>query len=310
MNRITVQIIFGFLMLLLVTHAGLSQTDETNADFQDLTIAISTPKTEFAQFEPIYINFMVSNETSRPIVGHTNVSFRYSLIRLIVTHNNQEKEFHSAALSTSLVNAVFVPRVIKPGEQEESQQLLHFSLDKIFPEPGVYDIQFILRNTPLKEEAKSNVITLRINPPMDQNRLAFEYIKTYGGPDQFFGSPIVMKDQQLRIKLEEFVSKFRDTAYGSYASFFLGLTYIDLGFSNADSSEQRTMYFKAAEYLKIASQHNFPLADQALIHLVETSMKLGDTESAKSYFRLLKKQFPLNEYTKTPPYQVLRQQEL
>lgn len=306
MSKLFGYLIIAPIILLFMSYTSIAQTEREISDFNNLDLKISTDKEDFVQLEPIPIKFVISNNTTNSILGHTSLDFRYPWIKLVIIYNDKSTIFSSNTLSSELVQVVVQPRIIIPGEKQEKTQVLRFCLNKLFSQPGTYQIHFVLQNSVNQEEILSNTLTINILYPSGQDLAAFEYISNHGDPDDYFGSPSVNVDTKLRNNVEQFVKYFGDTVYGSYASLFLGLNYISLAELSSNISEQKLMYKNAIKHLLIVMQkEKFALQEDALKQLIEVYGKSGDIDQVRLYFSKLTKKYPESEYVISPPYKYL-----
>lgn len=255
-------------VLLLVgnTSQGLTQqrfVSSQSEGFAALTLEIALPKEEFFQLEPIPITLNLKNDTDHPIMGHAALDFDLHHVRLSVTPaDGQKTQLKDLTMLRSLVS---VPRhQIKPGQSYQSKQLITIGLNRSFPQPGTYQLQAVFTDVDGAEKVESNVLTIRILEPTGLNTQALNFINSNADPAYFFnGYGLSLRDNSLEV-LQEFVSRFEQSAYGDYATFLLGETL----FSMKD-------YGRALPHLtKLAENSNFIFADKVTEYLNKTQETL------------------------------------
>jgi TolA-binding protein len=253
-------------------------------NFSYLKLEIATTKEEFVQVEPIPIILSLRNETKMPINGHTALEFRHGLIELFTIHNDSGRQ-KIQDLSPVSFTAVDSER-IAPGEQHQTTQLLIIKLDKIFPEPGTYEIQAVLNDITSDKAIESNPVTVQIIEPAGIDSSALEYMETEGDPSYFLSGMALYDSDDAQNALEEFVQYFGDSSYGDYATYLLGRMYLF-----------EAQYEEATEQIsQVATKEDFVLADQALHYLVQANTKLGNMEEAEYYLEMLELRYPDSDY--------------
>jgi TolA-binding protein len=271
--------IVAIALLLPLANDSFANNAQQASGFSNLTLEVTVAKEEFIQFEPIPLTLTLSNKTDQPIFGHSVLDLSSSLISLLVGRDNSELQEVEERLSLLSGGMRVHEKIIRPGENHQSKQLLTIHLDKIFPETGSYQIQFVLRDLTGQEAIKSNRLKIRIREPKDLETQALYYITSKAYPSYFLtGSTSFGSDLN---SLQEFVSHFRETPYGDYAAYKLGRLYF-----------VREQYEAAIESLeKLATKPDFIFATQVLSDLVQANDKLGNTEKAKRYLDMLKTQY-------------------
>jgi hypothetical protein len=265
-----------FLLVLLVKASNpltIQPQDRSQqaTGFSNLTLDITTTKEAFLQLEPIPIILTLSNKKSHAITGHSALNFSDGRIELFVSRVDGEK-IKIQNLSPEKAHVRVGPISIEPGETHQSKQLVAMDLDKIFPEPGSYQIEAVLHGIDWEEETKSNPLTIQINQPDGVDSQAFDYIRSEGNPSLFFTGIEMGGSKKAQIALERFVSNFDKSAYGDYASFLLGKFYF-----------YGKEYEKAKMHLdKLAKKTKFIFAEAALDYLDKTNKKLREVSRANN----------------------------
>jgi hypothetical protein len=255
--------------MLLIAQKGAQGLVQQQKDkpeepgFSDLNFEISMPKETFNQLEPIPITLILSNRTSQTILGHNLLEFWGHYVQLFVSEIGGERQkIKDLTMMHALVDVQ--NQEIKPGQKHQSKQLIDIDLDKIFPYPGEYQLQAELLDVDGKKVIKSNHLRIRIVEPKGLDRQAFEFIKNNSNPSYFLNGYERIVDHKPLSILEEFVSKFSETAYGDYAVFQLSGVY----FSNKD-------YEKAIKHLeKLAKKADFVFADKVQDYLREAKERI------------------------------------
>src|SRR5207245_10787060 len=105
------------------------------------------------------------------------------------------------------------PGIIRSGESHQTKELLTLDLDKVFPQPGTYQIQAVLRNGKGKQQVKSNLLTIHVLEPTGLDIQAFDYLKNSTKTSYFFSG---LEHDKTKVQMVEFVSNIRERSYGSY----------------------------------------------------------------------------------------------
>ena len=226
------------------------------SDFSDLTLEIATAKEEFNQLEPIPLALTLSNKTDETITASTALNFDYHFLTLFVRLPGGERQMIERLSMLQKFVGVGSGK-IKPSQTTQLKQLVDIELDKIFPYPGEYQLQAELMDGDSKKVIKSNHLRIRIMEPQGLDRQAFDFIKKNGNPSYFLNGYERVVDKKPLSILEEFVSRFGETAYGDYATFQLGEVY----FYGKD-------YEKAIKHLeKLANKPDFVFSERVKEYL-------------------------------------------
>lgn len=229
--------------------------------FSDLTLTIATTKKDFVPLEPIPIILTLSNNTQQPIIGHGAIDLSQHYVDLLVGRSSDDMQLFRS-LSTVQVDGIVKPRKIAPGESHQSLDLLTIKLDKMFPQPGTYQIQAVLHNIGRKEEVRSPLMSLRILSPRGRDLQAYEYLKSKPSGSLFF-SGLDSSEKGTEV-LEEFAAKFGDSVYADHAAYLLGVTYF-----------YKKEYRKAKEqFSKLSAKPAFVFSKEASDYLEKANNKL------------------------------------
>jgi len=300
--------------LLLITFALFTSkpvfAQPQTLSFSNLTFEVSTSKEEFLQAEPIPITFKISNTTNYTIIGHWAVDFDFPYIQAFIYRDGKrysmQQYFSVDGLKT------FIPSPIKPSEFHQKTQVIDFGLEKMFPTPGTYQIEFVLQDTEWKnkasrEELKANVLTIQIMTPQQQDLEALKFMQRHGEWSDYFDIKKMIADKKVLRAAEEFLLKFGDTTYGDYINLKVAEFYLFVGNSRGDLDPETGEIIVSSsspdeviKYLKdLCNKSEFALADRALSYLALAQSKKGDLEKAKDTLDLLKARYPNSEYIRT-----------
>lgn len=201
------------------------QNTEQALPFSYLTLTTATPKEEYLLLEPIPITLTVSNETQRPILGHTALEFTNKFVELLVTKESGEtRKAHDQSVF-SILSPREPTRLIAPGERHQVDQTLLLHLGEDFPRAGTYKIQAVLKDVLGNEQIQSNFITIRIVEPRGRDRAALQYIAASRNASNFFTGVGFSNSEESRRVWEDFVASFGESQYGDHAAFKLGEFY-------------------------------------------------------------------------------------
>lgn len=254
-----VVIVVAPLLLMFVSFLSVSQqrgSSEQVLSFTHLTLEVASTKESYVRLEPIQINLSLSNRTLHPIFGHKAIGFADQHLELFVTNAVGERREINNLSSIAKLLAVDNVR-IAPGVREERGELITLDLNEFFPEPGTYQIQAVLHSVGWGEEIESNTATVRILEPQGLDYTAFDFIRNSPRSSYFFdGIGLAESEREFR-EMNEFMSRFGESAYGDYAVFQLAMVHFG-----------RRDYQRAIQYFnQLASRTNFVFADRVSSYL-------------------------------------------
>lgn len=133
----------------------------------------------------------------------------------------------------------------------------------LFPQPGKYLLKTALRSVVGESSVDSNVVSVEVIEPEPQDRLAWEFLRTYQiEKDRFFF-------RAGADPLKEFIVRFPDSRYAPYAWYALGDLY-----SIAKDRVQAAVAFE-----KAAEDKSFPFRDDVLFTLVDIYLRRARTHA-------------------------------
>ena len=246
------------LFLLFAIDGYAYHRQQQSVGFSDLTLEAFTTKQKFIQLEPIPITLELSNKTAEPVVTQTSLNFDGNLVQLFVENSLNEQQ--EIGLSSVRVLMSIDPITIQPGGKYRGrQQLLVLALDRAFPQPGHYYLQFVLKDRMSEEVVKSDRLEIEIKRPEGLDLEAFNFIKSKGKQSNFFNSVTVSTPNTV----EEFVARYGESVYGDYATFMLGQFYfIKQEFEKAKGQLE-----------KVSTKAKFFFADEASNYLDKIKKK-------------------------------------
>jgi len=281
--------IFAVFIALYGLIGTLASDDKEEANFQDLTLEISSLKQNFIKLEPIAIRIEISNKKDYIVMGHFQTDFSLHFAKLLV--GKDEKNLVQVNQNLAIVRSALRGKnqVIQPKEKCVTTQMLTYRLEELFPESGDYYLQLKMIDFTGEQQLLSNVLKISISEPVGRNLHAYQYIKSNTRSNFFFTALGLEKE------LEYFSENFSDTVYGGYVNFMLG--------SGRVAEKQ---YESAIRYLEpLLTRKDFMLSDEVLAKLIEANLKLGDKEKAKGYFEKLGGEFPNSKYTQKTSLKIL-----
>lgn len=252
--------ILGLAMLLQV--GGVAKpAAQAAATFERLTFVVSVPDRQFLVFEPIPLILRLENHSGEPITGHTLLEFAAGLTTMLVQPDGAGA-YEVAPLS--LGAGILEPgsTIVPAGKRHQVEELLTLGLDRAFPQPGRYVVQFILHSRDWKEEVRSNVVPIVVRVPDALEQTAQDYMQSTGAAGRFFTG---LLDDDFDQRQTEVALNFANTAYADYANFFLGGR--SLGLRD---------YERARAHLsRVAIKGDFPLRERAAKLLLELAELQG-----------------------------------
>jgi len=232
---------------------------QTAGQFQDFTLVLETPKTQYLELQTIPLVITFKNDTKTPLTGHTVLEFGASFVHLYIDRPDGPQEIPVSMM----IRDVFAdPHVFQPGEQIKRTTALNYRLNNVFPNPGTYRLHVRLRSLDGKDTISSKPMEVEIVKPNGADAQALQFILDHSNPAYFFtGIQAVKNPEQLKV-LENFVDVYGDSSYGDDASFALaGVQFAERDYQKARTSLEKLLkkpnYFFAAEvsdYLKMIEQ--------------------------------------------------------
>jgi hypothetical protein len=254
----------------LVVLAHTSHVQEKSKDnFEKMSFEVELNKNSYLPLEPIYAKFKFSNQTGAPLAIERPQFLVDSKLR--VSFKDKLSEFNRLTLSTGRPQPMpgEIP-VFQHGDVYERGYILNTGLEGFFPEPGSYQIQFVLYSPDGGTKSiVSNLIEITIENPRGIDKEAFEFLNKYKNETLFFGG----EKGNGQFLLETFVNKYSESVYGEYAIYQLGLAY---RYKNEIDKAQ-------VEFEKIKSSKNKYIADIA-------NESLEDVARTKAYLEKMKQQ--------------------
>jgi len=116
---------------------------QTAGQFQDFTLVLETPRTQYLELQTIPLVMTFKNDTKTPLTGHTVLEFGASFMRLYIDRPDGPQEI---PVSMMIRDVFAVPHVFQPGEQIKRTTALNYRLDNVFPNPGTYRLHVRLRS--------------------------------------------------------------------------------------------------------------------------------------------------------------------
>lgn len=230
--------------------------------FKDLTFAVTTPKKRYVQLQPVPLFLTLSNQTDRVLKGHSALEFFANHIRVWTRAEGAEwREIDQLSLRKVLI---FVkPRAMKPGDKFTATQVLNLRIEKIFPQPGTYELKALLMSGDARQTVVSRPITVRIEAPEGADLEAYNFLHAHTEPEYFYTGSGLVWNKTAEQTLATFVAKFEETAYGNDARFLLG----QLRFATRDYEAARLLFER------LAKTPDFALAASAKEYLAKIQKK-------------------------------------
>jgi hypothetical protein len=236
-------------------------------NFEKMTFEVLLNKSSFVISEPIFINFKISNQTESQQKIYAPDFIRESKLKVI----SVDKTLVFDHLSPLSVDGISFPAVVPPNWTSFKDEMFNSSFTGyFFPESGKYKLQFVLHNPGMEKFIESNIIEITIEKPNGINKDALDFMTKH---QDFFGLSSWAGDgKNSLVLLEEFVSKYSQSAYGELAISSLA----DMYKSKNDLSKAQT------EFEKIKTSDNKLIADEATKALGEIKARKICLEKTKA----------------------------
>ena len=245
------------LIILLVTVLsilsaveGYSQAEvDPNKGFDKLTPSVELNKAEYFPLEPIYAHIALTNNTSGPV----RIAFLPPNSSIFLTVRQGDNVRVSRNLLFLREHGTGFGKEILPLESVKYDLVLEMHLELLFPEPGVYQIEFGL----LLQAEKAihfKPIEILIKIPEGITRSAVEFLR-----QNQIGVLFWWKDwENGEVLLEQFVRDYSETVWGDAAKLKLAKGYMERG-----------SYSAARDLLqRLTKSENKTIASESKNHLV------------------------------------------
>ncbi len=162
------------------------------------------------------------------------------------------------------------PGLVPPTGVSTSDEVLNSPFVGVFfPEPGNYQLQFVLHSAGGDKTVKSDIIEVTIEEPEGINKEASDFMRKHR---EFFGlSSWTPNSNESQTLLETFVRKYGQSVYGEIAISTLGTFYLERG--DFDKAK--------AEFEKIKSSGNTIIAKHANNFLTNIAKRKADLQKTQ-----------------------------
>lgn len=236
-QKIFLLLVFAGLSIFFTIDSILGQQriDEVSTvSFSNLTLRLALAKQDFLPFEPIPLTLMLSNETSVPVIGHSEIGFDDNYIKLLVTNESGE------AIKVSDLSPIRCkcgkPRDVQvlPGQKFQKSGFF-YNFPKTFLTPGAYQLQAVFQDANKQREIKSEPVTIRITEPTGAEFDAYNFLKNKMEKNGFLFSG--MGSEEI---YNDLATRFIGTLYSDYGAFIISGKYIAAGdYEKAESLLRR-----------------------------------------------------------------------
>lgn len=249
------------LALVFLISATTTAQRSAWSGFKDLTLEIAAPKEKYVQLQSVPLVLTLSNKTDRILYGHPVLAFSAHYLRISVRREGEEWR---DAQTTGLHALVYVnPRAMSPGDKFTKNEILGFRIEEIFPGPGRYELKARMGCSDGSQLIESPPIPIRITEPEGDDLEAYNFLRKHTQPEYFFSGYTLFRDKTAVQTLEDFVTRFEDTAYGADAMYLLG----QFRFVKNDLLAARL------QFEKLARRRDFIFADGVRDYLAKIDRK-------------------------------------
>lgn len=260
LKKLLVSLVFLLAFSATTTTAQQQRPDWTG--FKDLTFEVATPKKSYVQLQAVPLTLTLSNQTDRVLKGHSALAFYVNLVNVWVRSDGAAwREIDQLTLMRAFTYVH--PREMNPGDKFTVTQVLNLRLEKIFPQPGKYDLKAVVMSADGSQTVESQPITFRIDAPEGPDLEAYNFLHKHTQPDYFYTGSGLVRNKLAEQTLETFVAKFEETAYGNDARFLLG----QLRFATREYEAARL------QFERLAKTPDFAFAAKAKEYLVKIQIK-------------------------------------
>ena len=248
---------FSIAFLLAISAAAANAQPRPDwYGFKDLTFEVTTPKESYLQLQPIPLVLTLSNQTDRVLQGHSALPFYANHVKVWTRAEGAEwRKIDQLSLLRALIYVN--PREMSPGDKFTDTQVLNLRIEKIFPQPGTYELNALIMSGDGGQTVESQPTTIHIKAPEGKDREAYDFLHAHTQHELFFTGSNLVRNHTAEQTLEAFVAKFEETAYGNDARFLLG----QLRFATREYEAARL------QFERLAKTPDFALAASAKKYL-------------------------------------------
>lgn len=221
-----------------------------------MTLEINLPINSVLALQPIPVKLKLTNRNERTALGYRTIGFGKSPVYLNVRKVGTERSVPITMLEPLLKLTQYTNVPVEPQATVESKDLLSLGLARNFPDPGNYEIHATLSNSDYTEHIESNKVSLTIQEPTGNNRLAYNLITTRSFEEFLFSGAEFSKVMNT---LEELTVLYPNSPYARDASFVLGENYF----------YQRNYSQALVHLLRLESATDFMYSDRVRNYLTE-----------------------------------------
>lgn len=251
-------------LVFLLAISAITTTAQQRPDwsgFKDLTFEVTTPKKRYVQLQPVPLVLTLSNQTDRVLKGHSALAFYTNYVKVWTRAEGAEwRKIDQLSLMRALIYVN--PRDMSPGDKFTNTQVLNLQLEKIFPQPGKYELKALVMSSDA-QTVESQPTTIRIEAPEGADLEAYNFLHANTNPEYFYTGFGLVRNKTAEQTLETFVAKFDETAYGNDARFLLG----QLRFATRDYEAARLLFER------LAKTPDFAFAAKAKEYLVKIQIR-------------------------------------
>ena len=214
--------------------------------------------TVYLRSEPVPITFSLQNNSAAPVNYKLILGFGPNSVIKVTNPEEQIVEIKGSEIESGKGFLIASNHRLAPAGQEQSRSIFGFdSVERIFPQPGLYKIQILLSDGPT-QTISSNVLTVEIKNPQGVDSAAYNYLTDTVKPAERTNKPV-----QLTSIYQQFGANYTGSVYWKYMVLKLA------------SHHQRTGNLQAAlNQLCNISSTNFYYSDEVSKRLEKINLTL------------------------------------
>lgn len=206
----------------------------STGSFSNLILRVALAKQDFLPFEPIPLTLSLSNETSVPVIGHSQLRFDRNHIKLLVTNENGETKEVSDLSPIRCKCEKSKDTQILPGQRFQERGVF-YNFPKAFLTAGTYQLQAVFQDAKQQNEIKSEPVTIRITEPTGAEVEAYNFLKDKMEKNGFLFSGMAREEI-----FDDLATRFNGTLYSDYGAFIISGKYLAAGdYEKAESLLRR-----------------------------------------------------------------------
>lgn len=230
MRKMISLLVWSMVVLIAVAQPP-AQSGDRSDDFQNMSFEVELDKQTYHLLETVFAKFKFSNKTNAQQKTYEPDFDQETIVR--VEFKGKMMEYRLPTLVVGKPMRLF-PTTYGAGDTYEKEAMLGLFYKEYFPEPGKYQLQFILSGTDPTQQIASNLQEITILTPQGIDEEAYQFLEEH---EKHGGWLFSWVHSYGLSSLQDFVDKYNQTPYGEVAIYKLGIAFQRAGKLDKAKSE-------------------------------------------------------------------------